>query len=181
MEYWAIIAEDMISKQSARSLSAAGAPWSFSRRALWIRPVAESVVRCAEKPEFVWWPLPMPPAFCTQSASDQCHAIPHEHSPDTPNTALDACVPAKPSLDTLGLLPLSSCPLRRPALAIRAYWRGAITALNLLAPVQSCFSKLRARHICIRNPSLPSSAPHGKRYSSQALSNVRGRLRPTIE
>ena len=49
----------------ARSLSAAGAPWSFSRRALWIRPVAERVVRCAEKPEFVWWPLPMPPAFCT--------------------------------------------------------------------------------------------------------------------
>ena len=65
MEYWAIIAEDVISKQPARSLSAAGAPWSFSRRALWIRPVAERVARCAEKPEFVWWPLPMPPAFCT--------------------------------------------------------------------------------------------------------------------
>ena len=32
-----------------------------------------------------------------------------------------------------------------PTLAIRAYWRGAITALNRLAPVQSCFSKLRAR------------------------------------
>jgi hypothetical protein len=65
MEYWATIAEDVISKQSARSLSATGAPWSFSRRALWIRPVAERVVRCAEKPEFACWPLPMPPAFCT--------------------------------------------------------------------------------------------------------------------
>jgi len=31
-----------------------------------------------------------------------------------------------PCLDTLGLPPLSSCPLRRLALAIRAYWRGAI-------------------------------------------------------
>ncbi len=28
---------------------------------------------------------------------------------------------------------------------IRAYWRGAITALNRLAPGQSCFSKLLAR------------------------------------
>ena len=64
MEFWAIIAEDVISKQHAQSLSAAGAPWSFSRRALWICRVAERV-RCAEKPEFVWWPLPMPPAFCT--------------------------------------------------------------------------------------------------------------------
>ena len=26
---------------------------------------ARCVVPCAEKPEFVWWPLPMPPAFCT--------------------------------------------------------------------------------------------------------------------
>ena len=28
-------------------------------------PCGEGVVRCAEKPEFIWWPLPMPPAFCT--------------------------------------------------------------------------------------------------------------------
>src|ERR1700760_3871620 len=95
MEYWAIIAEDVISKQPARSLSAAGAPWSFSRRALWIRPVAQRVVHCAEKPEFVWWPLPMPPAFCTGSAPDQCHAIPHEHSPRIPKTELDSCVSSK--------------------------------------------------------------------------------------
>src|SRR6202140_4175093 len=101
MEYWAIIAEDVISKQLARSLSAAGAPWSFSRRALWIRPVAERVVRCAEKPEFVWWPLPMPPAFCTGSASDQCRSIPHENSPSTPSITLDSCVQAKASLDRL--------------------------------------------------------------------------------
>jgi len=32
-----------------------------------------------------------------------------------------------------------------PTLAIRAYWRGATTALNRLAPVQSCFSKLLVR------------------------------------
>ena len=31
------------------------------------------------------------------------------------------------------------------------------------------------------NPSRPSSAPHRKRYFSQAVSNVRDRLRPTIE
>jgi hypothetical protein len=34
--------------------------------------------------------------------------------------------------------------LRSPSLAIRGYRRGTITALNLLAPVQSCFSKLLA-------------------------------------
>ena len=50
----------------------------------------------------------------------------------------------KTSLVALGLSLLSSCPLRSPALAIRGYWRGTITALNLLAPVQSCFSKLLA-------------------------------------
>src|SRR5260370_29651012 len=33
----------------------------------------------------------------------QCHAIPHENSPGTPSIALASCVPAKPSLDTLGL------------------------------------------------------------------------------
>jgi hypothetical protein len=51
-----------------------------------------------------------------------------------PYTALDACVPAKTSQDMLGLSPLSSWPLRSPALAIRGYWRGAITTLNLLTP-----------------------------------------------
>jgi hypothetical protein len=34
--------------------------------------------------------------------------------------------------------------LRSPSLAIRGYRRGTITAPNLLAPVQSCFSKLLA-------------------------------------
>jgi hypothetical protein len=52
-------------RRPARSLSVAGASWSFSPKALWIRPAAQRVVRCAEKPEFVWWPLPIPPAFCT--------------------------------------------------------------------------------------------------------------------
>jgi hypothetical protein len=50
----------------------------------------------------------------------------------------------KTSLVALGLSLLSSCPLPSPALAIRGYWRGTITALNLLASVQSCFSKLLA-------------------------------------
>jgi hypothetical protein len=46
-------------------------------------PKNRSVVRCAEKLEFVWWPLLMPPAFCTLSAPDQCHTIPREHSSGT--------------------------------------------------------------------------------------------------
>jgi len=33
--------------------------------ALQVDPAAEWVVPCAEKPEFGWWPLSMPPAFCT--------------------------------------------------------------------------------------------------------------------
>src|ERR1700692_590860 len=74
---------------------------------------------------------------------------------------------------------------RSPSLAIRGYRRGTITALNLLAPVQSCFSKLLAAgtlRIDTHPKSLPaSSAPHRARYFSQTLSNVRGRLRPTIE
>src|SRR4030081_3292669 len=45
----------------------------------------------------------MPPPFYTWSAPDQCPSIPHENSPGTPSIALDSCVPAKPSLDTLGL------------------------------------------------------------------------------
>src|ERR1700692_4217448 len=49
-------------QQPARFSSAAGAPWSFSLGAL---RTNRCVVRCAEKPEFVWWPLPIPPAFCT--------------------------------------------------------------------------------------------------------------------
>ena len=35
--------------------------------------------------------------------------------------------------------------LRGPSLAIRGYRRGTITALYLLAPAQSCFSKLLER------------------------------------
>ncbi|HTD15975.1 MAG TPA: hypothetical protein VK673_12400 [Chthoniobacterales bacterium] len=34
------------------------------------------------------------------------HAIPHENSPSTPSITLDSCVPAKPSLDTLGCTPV---------------------------------------------------------------------------
>ena len=90
--------------------------------------------------------------------------------------------PAKPSLDTLGLSPLSSCPLRRPALAIRGYWRGTITALNLLAPVQSCFSKLLAplRYASKIAPCLVCASSRTVLFPD-ALSNVRGRLRPTLE
>ena len=76
---------------------------------------------------------------------------------------------------------LSSCPLRSLAPAIRGYWRGKITALGLLAPVQSSVSKLLLRQYTHPNPFLPSSAPHRSRYFSHTLSNVRGRLRPTVE
>ena len=65
--------------------------------------------------------------------------------------------------------PLSSCPLRSPALAIRGHWRGTITALNPLAPVLSCFSKLLAWQYTHLNPSLPSSAPRRAHYFSQTL------------
>src|ERR1700747_400758 len=71
--------------------------------------------------------------------------------------------------------------LGSPALAIRGYWRGTITALNLLAPVQSCFSKLLARQYTHPKSLPPSSVPHRARYFSQTLIHVRGRLRPTIE
>src|SRR5258705_14024571 len=97
MEFWVIIAENVISKQPARFANPADAPWSFSLGALRIRPVVQCVVHRAEKPESVWWPLSMPPTFCTSLASDQCQAIPHESSHATPRAALDACVPAKPS------------------------------------------------------------------------------------
>jgi hypothetical protein len=53
MVFWATIAENVISKQLARFSSLAGAPWSFSLGAVTIRPLAECVVHCAEKPEFV--------------------------------------------------------------------------------------------------------------------------------
>src|ERR1700738_38488 len=92
--------------------------------------------------------------------------------------------PAKNSLVTLGSHRCLRVPAS-PSLAIRGYRRGTTTALNLLAPVQSCFSKLLAAgtlKIDTHPKSLPaSSAPHRARYFSQTLSNVRGRLRPTIE
>ena len=53
--------------------------------------------------------------------------------------------------------------------------------LNLLAPVQSCFSKLLARQHTHPKSLTPSSVPHRARYFSQTLIHVRGRLRPTIE
>src|SRR5258708_23726636 len=75
--------------------------------------------------------------------------------------------------------------LRSSSLAIRGYRRGTITALNLLAPVQSRFSKLLAAGTLTQDThpkALPaSSAPHRACYFSQTLSKVRGRLRPTIE
>src|ERR1700693_1430991 len=43
----------VISQQTARVSSLAGAPWSFSLGALPILPLAECVVHRAEKPEFV--------------------------------------------------------------------------------------------------------------------------------
>jgi hypothetical protein len=57
---------------------------------------------------------------------------------------------------------LSSCPLRTPALTIRAYWRGAITALNLLAPIQSCSAPQQIR--CLLTQRIrPTHREHGRR------------------
>src|ERR1700745_1495612 len=99
----------------------------------------------------------MPPPFCIGSASDQCHAIPHENHRDTPTAALDSCVPAKPLWLRLG----SRCCLRVPCeaplspsevtgaaqLQLSIFWR----------PVQSCFSKLLARQYT-HPKSLPPSS-----------------------
>jgi hypothetical protein len=60
--FWAIIAENVISKQPARSSSAAGAAWGLSTPP---SPTNRCVARRAENPEFGWQPLQAPPAFCT--------------------------------------------------------------------------------------------------------------------
>jgi len=108
------------------------------RRALRTNP---SVVRCAEKPEFVWWPLPMPPAFCTLSQQDSRHPIPHEHSfgtqtaPQSLHTFLQNSIWMR---SRCAAVFVSSAKLasRHP---------GTITALDLLAPAQSCSIKLLLR------------------------------------
>ena len=69
-----------------------------------------------------------------------------------PIPSLIHAFPAKPSLGTLGSHAVF-VSLRSPSLAIRGYRRGTITALNLLAPVQSCFSKLLAAGTLIRHVS----------------------------
>ena len=75
--------------------------------------------------------------------------------------------------------------LRSPSLAIRGYRHGTITALNLLAPVQSRFSKLLAAGTLTQDThpkSLPASSASSRTVLfPNALSNVRGRLRPTLE
>src|SRR5260370_35476984 len=87
----------------------------------------------------------------------------------------------KTSLDALGLSLLSSCPLPNPARAIQSYWRGTITALGLLAPVQSCFWKAAATATYPSEiPHCPPLQPHRSGYFSHTLSNVRGRLRPPV-
>ena len=75
--------------------------------------------------------------------------------------------------------------LPKPRSRHPSYWRGTITALNLLAPVQSCFSKLRAaRTLRIDthpNRSLPRLRLIAHATFPRRSSNVRGRLRPTFE
>ena len=49
------------------------------------------------------------------------------------------------------LWPLSSCPLRSPALALRGYWRGTITALNFLAQFNPAFQSCWHGNLRIQN------------------------------
>src|ERR1700758_773622 len=176
MEFWATIAENVLSKQPARSSSAAGAPWSFSRRAL---RTNRRVVHCAEKPEFVWWPLPMPPAFCTESAPDQCRSIPHENSPSTPSITLDSCIPAKASLvDTLDCAAVFvswEARLGPSGELPRHTWSSYPSWQDLNAVFQPChYGQSRIPESLLAIVCTPRSA-----YFTHTQSNARGRLRPT--
>jgi hypothetical protein len=102
-----------------------------------------------------------------------------------PIPSLIRAFPAKNSLGTLG----SHCCLRVPAKPLSRdpklpAWHNHSS--HLLAPVQSCFSKLLAAgtlRIDTHPKSLPaSSAPHRAHDTfPRRSSNVRGKLRPTIE
>jgi hypothetical protein len=97
------------------------------------------------------------------------------------STAVDSCVLAKLSLDALGraaVLVSSAKPgSRHPGLLARHNYSSRSFGTSSIQRFQSsCYGNIR-----IRNPSLPSSAPHHSRYFSHTLSNVRGRLRPTVE
>ena len=103
------------------------------------------VVHRAEKPEFVWWPLPMPRGFCTRSATEHSNGIPHEHS-----CAAQRCrSPFRRSGKTLAVLArvlvaLVSCvePASSPS-GVTGADRGELSDLCLA--VQSRFSKLQLR------------------------------------
>jgi hypothetical protein len=95
--------------------------------------------------------------------------------------AVDSCVLAKLSLDALGTAAVFVSSAK-PGSRHPGYPRGTITALGLLAPVQSCFSKAAATAI------YASEIPPCRRLHPSAhgtfpirLSNVRGRLRPTVD
>jgi hypothetical protein len=61
--------------------------------------------------------------------------------PSTPSIALDSCVPAKPSLDTLGCAPVFVSPAKS-GLGHLVTGSAQIGLIDLLARAQSRFSKL---------------------------------------
>jgi len=69
---------------------------------------------------------------------------------------------------------LSSCPLRRLAPAIRAYWLATITVPLLLEPVQFCFSKLLLLQHTPESPSFAGVPAHRSLYSSHAPEQRQG-------
>jgi hypothetical protein len=97
------------------------------------------------------------------------------------STAVDSCVSGKTPSGCARTVVLSLCHLRSLSPGIRGYWRATMTAPGLLARVQSCFSKLLLPQYTPSVPPLPLFPAHRSRYSSHALSNTRGRLRPTVE
>jgi hypothetical protein len=121
---------------------------SANRRALWTN---RCVVRCAEKPEFVWWLLPIPPAFYTWSVPGQCHTIPHERSPGTPSTAVDSCAPAKSFLDALDYVAVSvsSAMLAWAIWVVPVVAGGQSTSENLALACVSCSLRKGARLVMV--------------------------------
>src|ERR1700758_2594375 len=179
MEFWATIAENVLSKQPARSSSAAGAPWSFSRRAL---RTNRRVVHCAEKPEFVWWPLPMPPAFCTSSAPDQCHAIPHEHSSGTHSAPQSIHAFRQNSLSmrsgSAAVFVSSAKPgSRHPRLLARHNYSSRSFGTSSILLLEAAAMAIYASEI----PPCRRLHPIAHGTFPIRLSNLRGRLRPTVE
>ena len=97
---------------------------SANRRALWTN---RCVVRCAEKPEFVWWLLPIPPAFYT------------------------TCAPAKSFLDALDYVAVSvsSAMLAWAIWVVPVVAGGQSTSENLALACVSCSLRKGARLVTV--------------------------------